>query len=288
MLDQPASLDQSAIGAASSDASLNGAPHQRAKGRAHIVLKNREGQTVLDDLHQSGSLKLFLPKNHASRMDGVVVNTAGGIAGGDRLEVSANLENDCDFCMTSQTAERVYKCLDQPGRVESRFSLGENASLDWLPQETILFDGCRLERCLDVSMPKSATLTLLESVVLGRKAMGETVKTCHFSDRWNIVRDDRLVFADYLKFASPAKLGGCATFGGIGAFATLVHIAPNAELRLNEMRSLLTFDAVRAAASAWNGLMVVRFASSDGFHLRNALTHILKNFRNHPLPAVWQ
>ncbi|WP_350333909.1 urease accessory protein UreD [Coralliovum pocilloporae] len=260
---------------------------QRAQGRAHLGFALRNGKTVLTDLHQSGCVKALLPANHASRPDAVLINTAGGVTGGDALTYSASLEEQTSLCLTTQTAERIYKSSSGVGRISTRLELGPSSSLDWLPQETILFDGCALDRKLDVIMHGSSRALLLEPVILGRKAMGEILTACCMSDQWRIIRDGTLIYADALRITDPRNLNSKATLDGMNAFATLVYIAPEAEERLDSMRRLLDFDNVHAAASAWNGCLVTRFISSDAQALRAALIKTLSRFRAHPLPRVW-
>lgn len=260
---------------------------QRAQGRAHLGFVAKNGKTKLADLHQSGCVKALLPRNHADRIDGVLINTAGGVTGGDELSYSAALGDNTSLCLTTQTAERIYKSLGGDGQINTQFDLGENTALDWLPQETILFEDSRLRRTLNINMPASASALLLEPIVLGRRAMGETLQSCFMSDQWRIHRDGKLAYADALRITDPTTLTGTATIGENRAFATLVYIAPDAMARRDQMQSLLNFDAVTAATSAWNDCLVTRFIASDAQPLRAALIATLTQFRAHPLPRVW-
>ncbi len=260
---------------------------QRAKGRAHLGFVAQCGKTKLADLHQSGCAKALLPRNHANRIDGVLINTAGGITGGDHLEYSANLGDGATLCLTTQTAERIYKSSAGVGRIDTCFEIGQNAALDWLPQETILFNESALHRSLSVEMHTTSSVLLLEPIVLGRKAMGETLSRCHMSDQWRVQRGGKLAYADALRITDPTALGGAATLGENRAFATLAYIAPDAEARCKQMHGILNFDAVIAATSAWNGCLVTRFIAADAQPLRAALISTLTQFRAHPLPRVW-
>lgn len=260
---------------------------QRAKGKAHLGFATRNGETILKDLHQSGCIKALIPRNHASRTDAVLINTAGGITGGDQLSYSATLDEGASLCLTTQTAERIYKSSGGAGMVSTRLDLGPSSSLEWLPQETILFDGSALDRALEVNMHASSSILLLEPVILGRKAMGETLTKCTFSDHWRVKRDGKLIYAEALGITDPSSLHGKATLAGKRAFATLVYIAPDAQDSLTEMRRQLDFESVTAATSAWNGCLVTRFIADDAKPLRAALVATLSRFRPHPLPRVW-
>ncbi len=261
--------------------------HQRAFGRAHLAFVSDGGKARLTDLHQSGCTKVILPRNHQPRADAVFINTAGGITGGDRLAYSATLGDRADLCLTTQTAERIYKTSGGSGSVINTFTLGDRAVLDWLPQETILFEGSALARSLTVEMPESASFLAVEPLVLGRKAMGETLTQSQFSDQWRIHRGGRLAYADAMRITDPTKLLGMATFGENRAIATMVYVAPDAEARLDNLRQSLDFIGCIAAASAWNGCLVARFAAPDAQPLRKAIIATLTQFRPYPMPRVW-
>lgn len=263
---------------------------QRVRGRVQVDAVRRDEQTRLGRLHQSGAGKCLLPGHPGPVLEAVLLNTAGGITGGDRLEYECWLAEGAQLVATSQAAERVYRSTGDDGTVDTRLALGAGARLAWLPQETIVFNGGRLRRRLDVDMAPDAILTALEPMVLGRRAMGETVRRGLLSDQWRIRRGGRLVYADALRLTAPIDdtLSGLATGAGARAFATLVHVAPNAESRLEEVRELLAGQAdVNAAASSWDGLLCVRFLTAEGRALRRALTAFLSSFLDTPLPRVW-
>lgn len=260
---------------------------QRAKGRAHLQFRAHDGKIKLVDLHQSGCVKALLPTNHADRIDAVIINTAGGVTGGDNLTYSAQLDTGAELCITTQTAERIYKSSGGVGQITTHFTLGKRTSLDWLPQETILFEKSALTRHLTIEMDGSSSALILEPIIMGRKAMGETLQTCFFTDQWRIIRNGKLAYSDALRITDPTALSGAACLGQNRAFATLVYVAPDAEARRDQMQSLINFDDVTTATSAWNGCLVTRFIAPDAQPLRRALISTLTEFRAHPLPRVW-
>jgi urease accessory protein len=265
---------------------------QRARGRAEIAVSLRRGAIRLDRLYQEGCAKAILPRTHGPVPEVVLINTAGGVTGGDRIDWRLAVGPGAALVATTQAAERVYRSTGGPAQVTTRLELGAGARLDWLPQETILFEAGRLERRLEVEMAEDASLTALEALVLGRAAMGETVATGGFSDQWRIRRAGRLVHAEALRASGDlaAATAGAATLGGARALATLVHLAPGAEARLDEVRRRLAdtgTGAVTAAASAKPGLLVVRFLAPGAQALRAALIRFLMGFRAAALPRVW-
>ena len=124
--------------------------------------------------------------------------------------------------------------------VENRLVAHAGAHIDWLPQETILFEGARLDRRLDVDLADGATLTAVEAVLLGREAMGEAARNAHLRDNWRIRRNGRLIHAEATTLsADPSERDGLSLLNGALAFATILHISPDAERRLEAVRALL-------------------------------------------------
>jgi urease accessory protein len=263
---------------------------QRAEGRVEVAVSRRDGRTRLDRLFQQGCAKAILPRTHSDTPEVVLINTSGGVTGGDRLAWRLEVGAGAALVATTQAAERVYRSTGAAARIETRLAAAVGATLEWLPQETILFDAGRLERRLEADLAGGARATLLETFVLGRAAMGETVATGAVSDQWRIRRDGRLVHAEAL-FAEgdlARAFAGPATLAGACAFATLLHLAPGAESRLEAARDLLAgLPGVEAAASAKPDILIVRFLAPAAQPLRAALIRFLIAFRAAPLPRVW-
>ncbi|MCI4662353.1 MAG: urease accessory protein UreD [Neomegalonema sp.] len=249
----------------------------------------------LAHLYQSGSAKCILPRTHDGICEAVLINTAGGITDGDHLLYEASAAAGARLTLTTQAAERIYKAQGRaPGRLEVSLSLGAGARLDWVPQETILFEGGRLARSLTVQMAADARLLVSEMVVLGRSAMGERVCEGFFGDQWRIHRGGALVYAEAQRLSAPVDLAmvgpGCGQ--GARAFATLLLIAPDAEDLLDEARAALTrHDGVIGGASAWNGMLALRLLGAQGNRdasaLRRAVIDLTTTLRGCPPPRVW-
>jgi urease accessory protein len=267
---------------------------QRARGRADVGFRLDEGATRLDRLFQEGQAKIRLPKVHgATPATAVLINTGGGIAGGDRIAWGARFGAGTRALVTSQAAERVYRSSttdgELSGEIDSRLEIGDGARAEWLPQETILFDRAALSRRLDVTMAADASALMVEAIVLGRTAMGEEVETCRLVDRWRIRRGGRLVFADTFRVEGAARtlLAGAATGGGARAFATVVFVDRDAETRLDEVRALLATGSSAGGASAFDGLLVIRLAHGEPARLKAELSRLLVLIRRAELPRVW-
>ncbi len=263
---------------------------QRARGRAEVAVSFRGGRIRLDRLVQEGCGKALLPKTHGPVPEAVLVNTSGGVTGGDRIDWRLSAGDGAALVVTTQAAERIYRSSGGAGRIETRLTLGAGAALDWLPQETIVFDAARLERRLDIEMAADAHLLAAETIILGRAAMGERVTTGLLSDQWRIRRGGKLVHAEAVHAEGDlaAATGGPATLRGGRAFTTVALAAPGAADRLDAIRAVLDgLDGVEAAATHKPDLLLVRLVAADARPLRAALIRLLMALRSQPLPRVW-
>lgn len=260
----------------------------RAIGAARLVAKAREGRSVIGGLRQSGSLKLLFPRTPSAALTGVLLNTAGGITGGDRFEIAAEAGAGTHLTLTTQAAERAYRAQPgETGRLTTRLRLAPGARLDWLPQETILFDHAALDRRLSVDMASDSRLLLVEPLVFGRAAMGESLRAGHFRDRIEIRRDGRPVFADRsaLEGDIAAMLARPAIGGGAGAMATVILASPDAGTALPRLRATLPETA--GASLVRDGLLFARLLADDGFALRAHLLPMLAALDLPHLPRPW-
>ncbi|MBO9395776.1 urease accessory protein UreD [Shimia sp. R9_2] len=265
----------------------------RAQGSADIRSKLREGSSVLDDLRLSGSNRVLFPHANYARgrtkaLQAVLLNTAGGITGGDRFSVAAAAGTGSHLTVTTQAAERAYRSIDaKPGRLDSTLTLSENSQLDWLPQETILFDGASLSRSLTVNMHKTARFLMVEPLIFGRTAMGETVRKADIFDRITVTRGDKLLFADRVKLSGniQAQLDRPTIAGGARAMATLLLAAPDAARHLDALRALM--PATAGASVIRDGLLFARILAEDGHALRQSLIPALTLLHGADIPRTW-
>ncbi len=266
------------------------ATHQRSRGLLRLAWKRRDDTTVLGTMRQEGCLKIRFPRPGPAEWAGaVLINSAGGVAGGDRLRTEIDAGPDTRATVASQAAERFYRAL--PGsfaEVANTITVQAGGALEWLPQETILFDGSALRRTLRVALAGDASFLGVESLVFGRAAMGETLRSAHLRDLIEIRRDGRLLLHDRIRLDGSAAslLGRRAVAAGGAAVATLIHVAPHAEARLDALRTALA--PLEAGASAWDGMLVARIVAENGGCLRAALVAGLRVLRDdRPLPRVW-
>ncbi len=261
----------------------------RARGAIRARFARAGGRSCLSEMHEAGGLRLRFPRN-AESCEAVIVNTGGGVIGGDSAHLSFTAEAGADVMLTTQSAEKIYRAQNAPARISLDLAAQADTRLEWLPQETILFDGARLQRTFTLDADERARVTLLEATVFGRLAMGEHSISGCLADRWRLRRDGKLVFADDLRLEGGigATLDRKSCGAGARATALLLHIAPDAEALLEPLRDSLANAPCQAGASAWNGLVAVRLLSVAPEHMRAALKPLLEILRGRPAPRVWQ
>jgi urease accessory protein len=165
--------------------------------------------------------------------------------------------------------------------------------MDWLPQPTIFFNGARLKRETHVELASDARLLALEALIFGRTARGESVVSGALSDSWMVWRGGERIHAECFALANDiqAALNRPSILNGNRAMAVLRYIAPDAEERIEYVRALLAAapdtDGIVSGASAWRGMMLVRFVAPDGYRLIREIARVLGEFRRKALPRVW-
>ncbi len=248
----------------------------------------RAGRTELQDLRQQGSLKLLFPRRDGADMQAVLVNTAGGVTGGDSFDLSATALADAYLTLTTQAAERAYRASGAiPGRIRTHLTVEAGGQLNWLPQETILFDGCAIDRRLRVDLAPDAGLLLVESLIFGRAAMGEQVASAHFQDRLEIWRAGRLAHLDALRLTGDlaAEMARPGVGDGAGALSSLILIRPDAAAHLDPIRAALPDTG--GVSLVGEDILLMRLLAPDGFTLRRTLVPILNRLTRNSLPRPW-
>jgi urease accessory protein len=260
----------------------------RAVGRVALKVAASGGVTRRLRVREEGSLRLRCPGPPTLELEAVIVNTAGGIAGGDHFALDVHVAPDARLVVTTAAAEKIYRTLEPAATIEVKLAVGAGGTLAWLPQETILFDRSRLTRSIEIDLATDARLLLAEAIVFGRSGMGERVADSALFDRWRVRRDGALVHAEALRLDGNIadKLGAPAIANGGVALATVL-VAPGDEAVTTVVRALGEKCRGEIGVSAWNGLAVVRLCASDGAVLRHDLVAVLKALRGAALPRLW-
>lgn len=260
----------------------------RAVGSVSLKVTASDRGTEIARLRHEGSMRALFPRRDSSRLTAVLVNTAGGVTGGDRFNVRIEAGEGADITITTQAAERAYRAQPgQIGRIDTVLSVGRNASLAWLPQETILFDGSSLERRLTVDLGIGASALIVEPLIFGRRAMNERVSSAMLSDRITLRRDGAPIYLDRICMKGDLvdRMSRPATGPGAAATTTVLFAGEGAEAKLASARAILPDTA--GISLVRPGLLAARLLAEDGFELRRALLPLIRLLADDDLPRPW-
>jgi urease accessory protein len=260
----------------------------RAQGAVTFDVHQVDGVTRRRHLHESGSLRVRFPSPEAEGLSAVFVNTAGGVAGGDRFDIDIATGEGSRLAVTTAAAEKIYRAAGPAARLTIALKAEARSHLAWLPQETILFDRARVQRRIDIDLAESASLLLCEIVMFGRAAMGERMLHGEFVDRWRLRRGGRLVFAENIRLDGDIgkKLESPAVAKGGVAIGTAL-IVPGDEALVERIREGTKLFGSEVGISAWNGFAMARFCALDAARLRADMMAVLGRASGSALPRLW-
>jgi urease accessory protein len=260
----------------------------RARGAVAFDVQLADGATRRRHLHESGSLRVRFPSPEGCGLSAVLINTAGGIAGGDRFDIEIAAGEGTRLTLTTAAAEKVYRAAGPAAQLNIALKVAEGAHLSWLPQETILFDRARISRRINIDLAQGASLLLCEIVVFGRAAMGERMRSGEFVDRWRVRRGGRLVFAETVRLEGDIgeKLD-CPAIAKAGAAVGTALIMPGDEAVVERIRETADTFGGEVGISAWNGFAMARFCAQDAARLRADMITVLGRASASALPRLW-
>lgn len=242
-------------------------------GAAGVRLAFEDGRSRLKDLKQVSPLRVLFPTPATGDpLTAALVTTSGGLVGGDSLSCDLEVGAGASGLFVAQAAEKIYRSTGADGRIEVRLSVGAGGWLEYLPQETILFDKARLRRATDIEVAAGGRLLAGEILVFGRTARGERMASGLVRDAWRIRRDGRLVWTDALHIEGDVtgRLDDPAGFGGCHAMATLALVVDDPQPYLAILRAGMERPEVRFGATIVNGILLARWLSADAQALRKA------------------
>lgn len=260
----------------------------RAIGAVRFDVHVRDGLTRRRELHEEGSLRVRFPSPEQQGLSAVFVNTAGGIAGGDRFDIDICTREEAHLTITTAAAEKLYRSHGPESQVNINLRAEAGSRLAWLPQETILFDQARVSRSINIDLAESASLLLCEIVVFGRAAMGETMARGSFVDCWRMRRGGKLVFAETVRLDGDiaGKFANRAVMKGGAAIGTAL-IVPGDDAIVERIREKSDRFGGEVAVSAWNGFAIARFCAQDAAALRADMMTVLGQVSPSGLPRLW-
>ena len=277
---------------------LNSAELARSVGRVEVSFEQERGDSCLKHLFQSGCGRVRFPSVDSQYApEAVLINTAGGLTGGDHMSYDLAVGNEANLTVTGQAAEKIYKSIGPDVLIDANLNVGSNAYLEWLPQETILFDRARLKRINKIELTDTSKLLAVEATVFGRQAHGETVHEAALTDGWEIRRNGKLIWYDRFKFDGEMSqiLSRPALLGNARAMATLIVMGPNQDEILSAVRDVKVEDETRIGATELDGgPVVVRVLDLKPYRMRKTLVSLIQIVRGKltgeifPMPAVWE
>lgn len=218
----------------------------------------------------------------------VLTNTSGGVTGGDRFRTEISVGDGASVSVSTQAAERAYRAQPgQVGRVDTSLRVEAGSRVNWLPQETILFDGCAFARRLSVDVAGGGTALIVEPLVFGRSAMGERVVSGALDDRIEMKSEGHLLFLDRTRIEGNVAeaLGRPAVAAGACASALVLFVSPKAEGVLPAVRDML--PALGGASLVLPTLVMIRLLASDAFALRTSLVPLIELLHEDVVPRPW-
>lgn len=274
---------------------LTGSPQgtvlERTTGALSLTFAEAPGGADPVRLHQEGALKVRLPTVHGElSRQAMIINTAGGLTGGDRLDLEVALGPKSAVTISGQACEKLYKSSGGDAAIFTDLRVGSGASLEWLMQPAILFDGARLMRKVTADIAADGKLLAVESIVFGRTAMREEVERGAITDAWRLRRDGKLIYADSFRLDGEIReaLDRPSVLDGHRAMASIVYVGTDAVERCGALRAIMAdMPHCIAAASVWGGMMAARIVAPDGYALTQGLIDLLTRFRDAKMPRAW-
>ena len=254
--------------------------YQRANGKLKISFMNSNDETSIHDLYQSGALKVLIPKSKSKYAEAVLINTGGGIVGGDNLSIEVEAAKKTNTWITTQASEKVYKSSSEQSILNTKVTLEDNSTLFWCPKETILFHNSKLIRNLDFDIKSSSKLLIIENIVFGRLASGELNADCFFSDHWRIKRDEKLIFAENFLFEDKKTMYRKTNLGNYRSLLNVMYLSKDSKNFLNKMRNIISSESIFGEASYWNDFISLRALAKNPIEFKKTIEEILILFVN--------
>jgi len=271
------------------------------EGAAEIGFARRDGISRLAQLYQRDPLRVLFPVPAAGDPPvAVIVTTSGGLVAGDRLDIRVELAPGAVAHVTASAAEKVYRSTGRTTTITQTLAIGPGAALEFLPPETILFDGARLQRETVIDLAPGSAFLGGDIVVFGRRARGERFANGFLREVWELRRNGYLVWGDALHLDDDVGriIDDPACFDGAAAFATMIFSPPAGDVRslldgARVVQGVCATTGLRAGATTIAGVVIARWLASDAAVLRRAYADLACHFRSaalglpNCLPRVW-
>jgi urease accessory protein len=265
---------------------INKEKFQRAHGDINIEINNDD----IKRFYQSGSAKVFYHKHKQPIKELVLVNTAGGLTSGDKFNYDIDIIKNSNTFVTTQTAERVYKGLEDNAKININLKVDNSSKLFWIPQELILFNLCNFTRNIEVKIQPKSNFLMAESMIFGRTAMGEILEKGFIKDNWKIFLNEKLIHAEAICLSDNIKdnLSNIASAQDGVAVSNIFIYGKSFLSKQNEITTLIkNSEDVLLSHSIWNDKILVRIVAKDAFNLKKIQKELILIFSDNVLPKVW-
>ena len=265
---------------------------------------NGTTRTVMTERNHFGPLRILRPlyPEGDAPCHAVIVHPPGGIVAGDRLAVEVRVDARAHALATTPGAQKWYRSTGAAAAAITRLQVGDDANLEWMPQETMVFNGARAKQTLEITLAPRASFFGWEMLCLGRTARGERFASGAFRQSIRLLRAGSsapLWRESIVLMGNDALMDSPLAFRQLPVTATAWIVLPDNALGvataalLADVRQLLGHAPLAAASSPDAGLVVVKAMGDAPEAVRNLLIGVWKTIRLQVfaraaiLPRIW-
>ena len=264
---------------------------QRCLGYVNLkVGKSNNGIVQIFNHREQGNLKARLIHNYDLNDELIIINTAGGLTSGDLNLNSIQVDNNTSLNITTQSMEKIYNCKNLLANAYTNIIVGDNSYVSWMPLETIFFNGGKLRRRLNIDLKPSSNFFAVETLIFGRKAMGEIVESGELDDALQIYKNNKLLYSDFnrIKGNIDKKILKSLVLKGNNIFCNVVYTGK--KIRIYEKQILKYADKSKYffGVSIVNGVLLLKILANNINDIRDFLSNLVKILgKNFNLPRIW-
>lgn len=266
----------------------------------HLGFARTGERTVLRESRHRGPLrvqKALYPEGDTV-CQAIVLHPPSGIAGGDQLAIAVEVGGGAHAQLTTPGAGKWYRSGGADASQRIDFTVGEGATLEWLPQETIVFDGAQARMETQVSLAADSRYIGWDILCLGRAASGERFENGQFSLLFRVNRSDRPIWLERAHLAgndpmlsSPAGWAGHSVCGTL--LCSFPELPQQAAALLETLRAIAPADAAPHGITALPGMLIARYLGDNSEAARLWFVELWKILRPACLgcpaviPRIW-
>ncbi|MBZ0090761.1 MAG: urease accessory protein UreD [Sulfuricellaceae bacterium] len=267
------------------------------QARLQLGFERRGGDTILGRREHFGPLRVQKPLYPEGRAvcHVLLLHPPAGIAGGDELDIEAMVGEGAHALLTTPGAGKWYRSAGLSAAQRLRFDVGRGGALEWLPQETIVFDGAQAGMKTRIALAAEARFIGWDVLCLGRRASGERFESGSIRLETRVEREGRPLWLERgrLEGGSPL-LESPAGLAGHSVSATLLAVGPVDAALLAACREILPTEAgARHGITVLPEVLLARYLGHSSEAARAWLTALWRLLRPALLgrevqtPRIW-